>query len=110
ELEILQALAGRVGLGEAMAGSAQAWKERLIAPTLGRHGLSLASLPLRNPDAPRVLFADRKFATASGRVNLVTGRAVPDAAIAPAVAPAEFPLLLVGLSTDRAQSSQWSRK
>jgi anaerobic selenocysteine-containing dehydrogenase len=93
-----------------MAGRAREWKERLIAPTLGRHGLSLSSLPLRNPDAPRVLFADRKFPTASGRVNLLTGADVPAAAVEPPAAPAQFPLLLMALSTDRSQSSQWSRK
>jgi anaerobic selenocysteine-containing dehydrogenase len=110
DLQILQALAARVGLAEAMAGSAREWKERLIAPTLGRHGLSLGSLPLRNPDAPRVLFADRKFPTVSGRVNLLTGEGVPAAAIAPIPAPPGFPLLLMALSSDRSQSSQWSRK
>jgi len=110
DLEILQGLAARVGLGDAMAGSARAWKERLIAPTLGRHGLSLSSLPLRNPEAPKVLFADRKFPTASGRVNLLTRAGVPAAAVEPPPAPAGFPLLLMALSTDRSQSSQWSRK
>jgi anaerobic selenocysteine-containing dehydrogenase len=109
DLEILQALAARVGLGEVLAGSPRDWKERLIAPTLGRHGLSLSSLPVRNPDAPRVLFADRKFATPSGRVNLLTRAGVPEAALEPGPAPTEFPLQLMALSTERSQSSQWSR-
>jgi len=53
--------------------------------------------------AEEVLFADRRFATASGRVNLIT------AAPAPSPADPEFPLVLLGLSTDRSQSSQWPR-
>ena len=112
DLEIMQALAARVGLSDELAGSARDWKQRLIAPTLGRHGLSLESFaaPLRNPDAPTVLFADRKFATATGKVNLVTAPDVPPQAVQPEAAPAEFPLLLMALSTERGQSSQWSRK
>ena len=113
DLEIMQALAARVGLGDVMAGSARQWKQRLIEGTLGPHGISLADFAsgaVRSPVAPRVLFADRRFPTASGRVNLIHERAVPAAALAPPAAMAEFPLLLMALSTDRAQSSQWSRK
>src|SRR6185436_4280798 len=72
ELEILQALAARVGLGAELAGSARDWKQRLLGPALERHGLDLSRLPLRNPEAPKVLFADRRFPTASGKVNLLT--------------------------------------
>jgi anaerobic selenocysteine-containing dehydrogenase len=113
DLEIMQALAARVGLAEVMAGSARQWKQRLIEPTLGPHGLQLddlAARPVRSPLSPKVLFADRRFPTASGRVNLVSAGAVPAAALDPPAAPAEFPLLLMALSTDRSQSSQWSRK
>jgi anaerobic selenocysteine-containing dehydrogenase len=112
DLGILQALAARVGLTEAMAGTARQWKERLIAPTLGAHGIGLDALAAhpRNPDAPRVLFADRTFPTATGRVNLLTAADVPAEAFVPAEAPADYPLLLMALSTERSQSSQWSRK
>jgi anaerobic selenocysteine-containing dehydrogenase len=112
ELEILQALAERVGLSQVMAGTAGDWKERLIAPKLRRQGISLASLGrgIRNPDAPVVLFADRKFATATGKVNLLTRSDVPPPALEPGAGTAEFPLLLMALSTERSQSSQWSRK
>jgi anaerobic selenocysteine-containing dehydrogenase len=113
DLEIMQALAARVGLAKELAGDARRWKERLIAPTLGRHGISLesfASGALRNPDAPKVLFADRRFPTASGRVNLMTGPDVPGTAAEPEAPTAEFPLVLMALSTERGQSSQWSRK
>jgi len=105
----MQGLASRVGLAQAMAGSTRQWKERLIAPKLGPHGIVLGDLEdgaIRNPLAPRVLFADRKFPTATGRVNLMTSPP-PDPA---ALESAEYPLTLMSLSTDRAQSSQWSAK
>ena len=109
DLEILQGLASRVGLAPVMAGTARQWKERMIAPKLGPHGIVLGDLEdgaVRNPLAPRVLFADRKFPTASGRVNLVTSPP-PDPA---ALDSDEYPLSLMSLSTDRAQSSQWSAR
>ncbi len=107
DLEIMQGLAERVGLAPVMAGTARQWKERLIAPKLGPHGIVLADLvdgAIRNPLAPRVLFADRKFPTASGRVNLLTSPP-PDPE---ELESEEYPLSLLSLSTDRAQSSQWS--
>jgi anaerobic selenocysteine-containing dehydrogenase len=113
ELEILQALAARVGLEAELAGDARQWKERLIAPTLGPHGVSLGSFqagPVRTPSAPQVLFADRRFPTPTGRVNLVTRREVPPEALVPAAPAAGFPLRLMALSSEDSQSSQWSRK
>jgi anaerobic selenocysteine-containing dehydrogenase len=115
DLEIIQALAARVGLGDVMAGSAREWKARLIAPTLGPRGLTIdhfdrGERSLRNPLSARVLFADRKFATPSGKVNLVTGDGLPAEALDPPDAPAGFSMRLLALSTERAQSSQWSRK
>lgn len=105
DLEIIQALASRVGLGEAMAGSAREWKRRLIEP-LSRHGVSLEDLergPVRNPAAPKVLFAGRKFPTPSGKVRLLT-EAPPRQ---PESEP-DFPLWLMALSTEESQSSQWA--
>jgi len=107
DLEIMQGLAERVGLSAAMAGDARAWKERLMAPKLSPHGITLPDLEkgaVRNPLAPRVLFADRKFETKSRRVNLIQS-APPDPRHEDS---REYPLSLLSLSTDRAQSSQWS--
>jgi anaerobic selenocysteine-containing dehydrogenase len=104
DLEIMQELARRVGLGPAMAGTAREWKERLlrrVAP-LGATIDALERGPVRNPLPPRVLFEKRRFATASGRVNLIHEE--PPAA--PVGAPG-FPLQLLALSTPEAQSSQW---
>lgn len=112
DLEIVQALAARVGLADVMDGTAAEWKQRLIRPTLGRAGIDLGAFaqgPVRTPSAPQVLFADRRFATPSGRVNLLTDADVPAQALSPPAPSPALPLQLMALSTDRAQSSQWSR-
>lgn len=111
DLEIVQELARRVGLGGALDGSARDWKRRFMSPKLDEQGITLEMLeeaPIRNPLAPKVLFADRKFPTSTGRVNLITeapalpGEGGGDAA-------SEYPLYLMALSTDKAQSSQWAK-
>ena len=108
DLQIMQALAARVGLGDAMSGSARDWQERLLAPAARAQGMTIDALeraPMRNPLAPNVLFADGQFPTPTGRVNLIT-----EAPSTKAEGAAEFPLSLLSLSTDRSQSSQWSRE
>ena len=105
DLQIIQALAERVGLGERMAGTAREWKRRLIGPKLRSHGITLEHLEagaLRNPIPPEVLFADRKFTTPTGRVNLID-EAPPEREVV-----AEYPLCLMALSTEKSQSSQWA--
>jgi anaerobic selenocysteine-containing dehydrogenase len=105
ELAIVQGLAARVGLGERFAGTATEWKQRFIAPAASALGISAEGLEgraVRNPLSPTVLFADGRVPTATGRVNLI---AAPPAALAP---DRDYPLSLMSLSTDRAQSSQWS--
>ena len=103
DLEIYQRLADRLGIGEAMRGTPQEWIDRFLAP-MAEAGVTreaLAEGARRKPSAPRVLFADRKFATPSGRFNLITD--FPDAP--PAGDPA-FPLKLHSMSTYKVQSSQ----
>ncbi|MCC6129402.1 MAG: molybdopterin-dependent oxidoreductase [Acidobacteria bacterium] len=113
DLEIIQLLAGEVdrqtGAGEAgllpkIAGSALEWKRRLLkkAEPFGVTAEVLEKRSVRNPLAPQVLFADRKFPTASGRMRLVTER--------PPVPEEEpgFSLWLFSNSTENAQSSQWA--
>lgn len=109
DLEIMQGLAARTGLTHVMEGDARAWKERLVAGTLARAGVTLADLEqraVRNPAAPRVLYADRRFPTKTGRVNLL--RELPGAPWPPPP-PADRPLFLMALSTQDSQSSQWVR-
>jgi anaerobic selenocysteine-containing dehydrogenase len=99
DLQILQGLARRCGLEGVLAGTAREWKARLLRPEVGR----LDDLPMRNPRAPEVLFADRRFPTASGKVNLI------HQGPAPIPRDADYPLVLLGLATERSQSSQWPR-
>ena len=116
DLEIIQGLAERVGLSDVVAGSARDWQQRMIAPRLSPHGVTLEQLeagPVRSPLAPSVIFAPQPgervpsgFATPSGRVNLLHDPALPTAA-APPQLDADYPLLLLSLSTERSQSSQW---
>jgi anaerobic selenocysteine-containing dehydrogenase len=107
DLEIIQALAGRVGLARELAGDARAWKRRLLGK-LAPHGITLEQLeqhgPVKHPLAPQPVFEGRRFSTPTGRANLMT-----EPPPAPAVPSPEFPLFLLSLSTDRAQASQWAR-
>lgn len=110
DLEIAQALARRVGLAEEMSGTAREWKERIVKPRLGRHGITVDMLDenaVRNPLAAKVLYEDRKFKTKSGRMNLL---AAPPPEEAMAGARADYPLWLMSLSTADSQSSQWTKK
>jgi anaerobic selenocysteine-containing dehydrogenase len=104
ELELFQALAGRVGIGDALAGSVDDWKRRLLARVASR-GAALDDLrraPVRNPDAPRVVFGDGRVRTPNGRVQLVTDDA------SSARVSTEYPLWLFSSSTEKSQSSQWA--
>ena len=106
DLEIIQGLAPRVGLGDRFAGTAAEWKRRFIAPAAAAAGVTADGLEgrvLRNPLSPAVLFSDGRLPTPSGRVNLI---AAPPPDLGPA--DPDYPLTLMSLSTDRAQSSQWS--
>jgi anaerobic selenocysteine-containing dehydrogenase len=96
-----------VGLGDQLAGTAREWKARLISARSAARGVTVEALeagPMKNPLAAEVLFSDGRVPTPTGRVNLIT-----EAPVVPA-RPAEFPLALLSLSTDRAQSSQWSAR
>jgi anaerobic selenocysteine-containing dehydrogenase len=108
DYEIVQGLARRVGLDGEFAADARTWKRRLLE-RVAPEGATLEALEqgaVRNPLASAVLFADRKFSTPSGRVNLIH-----EVDLEPPRGDAERPLLLNALSTSRAQSSQWpSRK
>src|SRR5439155_16918786 len=101
---ILRLRAKRVGLSTLLRGTGREWKERSLHRDAG---FTVADLDDRGPQrsslSGKVLFADRKFKTASGKVNLITS---PPAR---ARVSSEFPLYLMALSTDKAQSSQWSK-
>ncbi len=105
DLEIYQALATRLGFGARLAGTAQEWCTRLLAPVAGQVELgALREGAVRNPLAPRVLFAAHTFPTADGKFHFITDVSLEMPAREP-----EFPLTLGSFSTSAAQSSQWSR-
>ena len=113
DLQIVQALARAIDertgereekISEKVRGSARDWKRRLLS-RVEAAGVTLEQLErssVRNPFAEKVLFGDRKFPTASGKVNLVHEL--------PPVPPEEpgFPLWLFSNSTEKSQSSQWA--
>ena len=104
DLEVYQALAERLGFGDRMQGTAEEWATRLLAPVGDSVRLDdLRRGAVRNPHAARVLFADKRFATADGRFHFVTEIDLQDA-----TPDVEYPLQLASFSTPRAQSSQWS--
>ncbi len=108
DLEIVQALAQRVGLSAEMHGSARSFKDRLVQKRLAPAGITRAALergPVRNPLAPTVLFADRRFPTRTGRVNLIDR--APD--VLGPTDDGEYPFELMALSTAKSQSSQWAK-
>ncbi len=73
DLRIVQELAARCGLGDAMAGTAIEWLKRLMAP-MERAGLTVERVmesPVRCPIAPQVAFEGGIFKTPSGRFELV---------------------------------------
>lgn len=105
ELEILQGLAARLGLADVLDGDLEHWK-RAVTRSLEAAGAGLDAVragPVRNPARPEVLFADRRFPTPSGKVELIGDW--------PADAPQpddDYPLLLLAGSAPGAQSSQWT--
>jgi anaerobic selenocysteine-containing dehydrogenase len=104
DYEIVRELARLVGLADEFHVDAREWKRRLLRRVAER-GASLEALeqgPVRNPLAPRVLFADRRFPTKSGKVNLIH-----EIDPRPPRVTRKRPLLLMALSTARAQASQW---
>jgi len=103
DYEILQALAPRLGLGSEFGASAAHWKRRLLGG-VSLKGASLEALErgaVRNPLAQTVLFADRRFPTRSGKVNLIH-EIDPE----PPRPTSLRPLLLMALATEKAQASQ----
>jgi anaerobic selenocysteine-containing dehydrogenase len=113
DLEIVQALARAIDertgereekISEKVRGTAREWKRRLL-PRVEAAGVTLEQLErssVRNPFSEKILFGDRKFPTASGKMRLVHEL--------PPVPPDEpgFPLWLFSNSTEKSQSSQWA--
>ncbi len=106
DYEIVQELAGRLEMNGEFTDSVEQWKRRLLRK-VDPHGVSLEALrqgAVRNPQSETIMFADRKFATANGKVNLIQHVVVD-----PPRPTADRPLLLMALSSERSQGSQWVR-
>ena len=105
DLQILQELSRRVGLGGLLDGTPRDWKERILLP---QSGMSIEQLDAqgaqRSAMSSKILFADRRFPTNTGKVNLLASSPPPRSRVSP-----EYPLYLMAISTDKAQSSQWSK-
>jgi anaerobic selenocysteine-containing dehydrogenase len=72
DLEIFQGLAERLGFGAELAGSPADWLDRLMAPAAAR-GITRDALRAgaRELPLPAVPYADGRFATPSGRIELL---------------------------------------
>tara|TARA_R110002072_G_scaffold233795_1_gene391352 strand:+ start:20296 stop:22272 length:1977 start_codon:yes stop_codon:yes gene_type:complete len=104
DYEIVQAIAPLVGLSNEFSDDVETWKRRMLSPSEKR-GASLDDIrrgPVRSPNGPSVMFADRKFPTATGRANLATTLDTTPTSGTP-----ERPLLLTSLATAAVQGSQW---
>lgn len=108
DLEIVQELAERMGMGSLMRGTAAEWGDRILRRELREVGFDRESMTRgarRRPDAVEVLFADGRVPTKSGKVELV-GEA--DYREAP-VGPTDHPIWLFTNSHRQSQASQWAR-
>ncbi len=106
ELEILRGVAERMGVAHAVPDSIDQAKRKVLGKLAGE-GITVEALrekPRRNPMAAKVLFADRQFPTATGKVHLVT-----DAPKEPGNGNG-YPLTLLAVSSAQGQSSQWIDK
>lgn len=104
DYEITREISNRVGMGDEFDLPIQVWKDRILRK-LNAEGLTEADFEdgyPRNPLAADVLFADRRFATESGRVNLITSL---DTNICAAAADSRPKVTAV--STMKCQGSQW---
>jgi anaerobic selenocysteine-containing dehydrogenase len=110
DFQIFQQLASRVGLRAEFSDDATTWKNRLLKK-LQAAGVDLSGLqkgPIRSPFAGQVLFADRKFNTPSGKVNLI--HEVPGELLNCDPGSSNGKpgrLRLAAVSTDKSQGSQW---
>ncbi len=104
DYQIVQLLARRMKAGDEFERTTDEWKKILLRRT-AEEGVGLEELEQgfrRNPLRGKVMFAERKFPTASGKANLIRNAPVELPAI-----DAQRPMVLMALSTDKSQASQW---
>lgn len=105
DLEIYQALADRLGFGEALAGSPAQWMDRMLGKLRASSGGAIDREALlagawRDPLTPDVAFRGRVFATPTRKFHFV------DRHLPPPTTDPEFPLRFQPMSTNRWQGSQ----
>lgn len=104
DYEITRELSKRVGMGDEFDLPIQVWKDRLFRK-LNAAGVTEADFEdgyPRNPLSTEVLFADRKFATATGRVNLIDS--LEESLLTPSL---DDRPTVTAVSTMKSQGSQW---
>ena len=104
DYEIIREIASRVGLQQEFSEDALQWQKRM-ATGLSQQGIPFESLGaevVRNPNAGKVVFANRVFATPSGKANLIQSYDHPDNQL-----DSGYPLRLMALATDQCQAAQW---
>lgn len=105
DLAIMQALAGRLGFGEAMAGTPAEWIDQITAPFEGvsYDALQAAGGRILPEDTPAVPWATGHFKTPTGRFTF------PDRFDDDPVVPPDGHLHLVFLASESAINSQINR-
>jgi anaerobic selenocysteine-containing dehydrogenase len=101
---IFRELSRRVGVSDNFDLDAGIWKQRLLGK-LNKVGITRDNFStgyVKNPFACNVLFADRRFNTPTGRINLIH-ELHPDLT----KKPSERQLQVTALSTSKSQASQW---
>jgi anaerobic selenocysteine-containing dehydrogenase len=105
DLEIWREMARRLDLDDRLTDDVDTWKRRILA-RVAPQGIFLETLrerAVRNPLSAPLLFADRQFPTATGRVQLLHAP-FPD----PPLPTPQRPLFLTALSTSDSQAAQWT--
>ena len=102
--EIFRELSRRTGLAQEFDVEVDIWRRRLLS-RIASEGATEQLMTqgfVRNPFATEILFANRVFPTATGRVNLL--HELPEELTTPTAAQG---LRLTALSTSKSQASQW---
>lgn len=102
--EIFRELSRRLGIADNFDLDTDVWKQRLLSKLNGA-GITRQDFSngcVKNPFTADVLFADRRFNTPTGRINLIR-KLHPDLTRM----PAERSLFVTALSTNKSQAAQW---
>ncbi len=105
DFQIFRELSKRVGLGSEFDVDEEVWMQRLLARVYDA-GIERSEFNkgfVKNPFVESVLFADRKFNTPSGKMNLINE--FPSAMFS---LPEANRLHITAVSTSAAQASQWA--